>query len=436
MRQDWLQGNSGVVHSVASKNRLKRASFLLAGLMTLSGCVSGSLAPALESAGYDESGSPATIANPGVDPAMTASTTDAGESTNNASSGPEATLAAGAITGSTPASHLPVPAASPRSGALALAEADDRSNALAAMDAALTGTAAGEKTESVPVAGEAAEAAPDTPRASDPKPQTTASQNPGAAFQAAPQQASLTDAAPATGPDNSANADNFANAPASAEPPRNVGFFERLFRRPEMVAAARQNRSTATANTGTRDTGTGSIGTPPRERKIASAAGLPGVKRGRALFEISGENEREETEAGVQVASVGSFGRLISPTGLILQTESVKVGCLKPELLRILGAVERRYGRKVVVTSGYRSPNRNRRAGGVRNSTHIYCKAADIQVEGIAKWDLAKFLRTVQGRGGVGTYCRTRSVHIDVGTQRDWHYPCRRGGSRAKKRRT
>ena len=184
----------------------------------------------------------------------------------------------------------------------------------------------------------------------------------------------------------------------------------------------------------------------PRQPAIASAssfsgssAGLPGVQRKNAIFGInSGETPTEPGVTGqqnIQVASVGGIGRLISPSGLILQTDKVEVGCLKPELLTILKRVERRYGKKVMVTSGYRSPKRNRRAGGVSNSTHIYCKAADIQVEGVSKWDLAKYLRTIEGRGGVGTYCRTNSVHIDVGSQRDWHHPCRRSGSRSKKKK-
>lgn len=157
---------------------------------------------------------------------------------------------------------------------------------------------------------------------------------------------------------------------------------------------------------------------------------LPGVKRRSAIFGLNDDDD--DNKGNIQLASVGAAGRLLSPSGLILQTERVQVDCFKPELLRILAAVERKYGKKVMVTSGYRSPNRNRRAGGVSNSTHIYCKAADIQVEGVSKWDLAKYLRTVPGRGGVGTYCRTKSVHIDVGTQRDWHHPCRRGKKRKK----
>jgi len=134
-----------------------------------------------------------------------------------------------------------------------------------------------------------------------------------------------------------------------------------------------------------------------------------------------------------QVASVGSFGKL-SPNGLRLQHSKVQVACLKPGVLRILKQVERRYGKKPIITSGYRSPKGNRRAGGARNSQHIFCKAVDIQVEGVSKWKLAKYIRTIPGRGGVGTYCRTKSVHFDIGSKRDWHHPCRKSSKRKRKK--
>ena len=114
------------------------------------------------------------------------------------------------------------------------------------------------------------------------------------------------------------------------------------------------------------------------------------------------------------------------PTGSLTQTDNVDVACLKPSLVRVLKTVEQHYGRKIVVTSGYRSPSHNRRARGAKNSLHMYCAAADIQVPGVGKWELASYFRTMPGRGGVGTYCHTESVHIDVGPERDWNWRCRR----------
>ena len=100
--------------------------------------------------------------------------------------------------------------------------------------------------------------------------------------------------------------------------------------------------------------------------------------------------------------------------------------CFKPQLVRTLKTIERHYGKPVVVTSGYRSPKHNRRVGGASGSRHTSCEAADVQIEGVSKWQLAKYLRSMPGRGGVGTYCHTESVHIDIGNTRDWNWRCRR----------
>jgi uncharacterized protein YcbK (DUF882 family) len=161
---------------------------------------------------------------------------------------------------------------------------------------------------------------------------------------------------------------------------------------------------------------------------------LPGVRQ-TSLFEIKHKSgidddsdvdlHEDEEGPGVQLASAAGFARL-APNGLLKQRESVDVACLKPALVRILKTVERRFGKKMVVTSGYRSPAYNRQVRGARKSQHMYCAAADVQVPGVSKWELAQFVRSMPGRGGVGTYCHTASVHIDVGPERDWNWKCRR----------
>ncbi len=161
---------------------------------------------------------------------------------------------------------------------------------------------------------------------------------------------------------------------------------------------------------------------------------LPGVRQS-ALFEIKRKSgldddsdvdlhEDEEDGGSYQVASAAGLARL-APNGLLTQTDNVDVACLKPSLVRALKVIERHYGRKIMVTSGYRDPQRNRRARGAKNSLHMYCAAADVQVPGVSKWELASFVRSLPGRGGVGTYCHTESVHIDVGPERDWNWRCR-----------
>ena len=145
-----------------------------------------------------------------------------------------------------------------------------------------------------------------------------------------------------------------------------------------------------------------------------------------SLFEIKAGNDEDGEDAqGVEVASAAGLARL-APNGLHVQTEKVDIACLKPQLVRTLKAIERHYGKPVVVTSGFRSPRHNRKIGGARNSRHTSCEAADIQISGVSKWDLAAYVRSLPGRGGVGTYCHTRSVHVDIGTKRDWNWRCRR----------
>jgi uncharacterized protein YcbK (DUF882 family) len=172
---------------------------------------------------------------------------------------------------------------------------------------------------------------------------------------------------------------------------------------------------------------------PVRMASLGNDNALPGVRQ-TALFEIkrkSGIDDdsdvdlHEDEDSGPVLASAAGLARL-APNGLLKQTDRVDVACLKPSLVRVLKTVERHYGKKMIITSGYRSPAHNRRARGAKNSLHMYCAAVDVQIPGVSKWELANFARSMPGRGGIGTYCHTESVHIDVGPERDWNWRCRR----------
>lgn len=129
--------------------------------------------------------------------------------------------------------------------------------------------------------------------------------------------------------------------------------------------------------------------------------------------------------ASVQLASAPGLARL-APNGLRVQRQTVDVACLKPELVKMLKTMERHFRRPVMVTSGYRSPSYNRKVNGARRSLHMICAAADIQIDGVSKTELARFARSMPARGGVGTYCHTKSVHVDIGPERDWNWRCRK----------
>lgn len=52
-------------------------------------------------------------------------------------------------------------------------------------------------------------------------------------------------------------------------------------------------------------------------------------------------------------------------------------------------------GHSIKVTSGYRSPAVNKAVGGVKSSQHSEGKAVDIVVEGVAPYDVVKFLMSM-----------------------------------------
>jgi uncharacterized protein YcbK (DUF882 family) len=174
--------------------------------------------------------------------------------------------------------------------------------------------------------------------------------------------------------------------------------------------------------------------TPAAAHHDAEAERLPGVRTGNSLFEITrksggGDNSDvdidEEDGGPMEVASAAGMARL-DPHGLLLQRETVDTACLRPALLSVLKRIEAHYGRKLIVTSGYRTPIHNVAAHGALNSLHMFCAAADVQMPGVSKWELAAYARSMPGRGGVGTYCYTKSVHVDIGPERDWNWRCRR----------
>ena len=122
-----------------------------------------------------------------------------------------------------------------------------------------------------------------------------------------------------------------------------------------------------------------------------------------------------------------NWPRLVdSKRGLWAMHSKVRVKCLKPKLIKLIGKIERKFGKKAVITSGYRSKTYNRRVRGARRSKHLTCEAADISIAGVSKYTLAKYVRSLPGRGGVGTYCRSEFIHIDIGKKRDWHWRCRK----------
>ena len=89
-------------------------------------------------------------------------------------------------------------------------------------------------------------------------------------------------------------------------------------------------------------------------------------------------------------------------------------------LVQLLQDIRDHFGAPVVITSGYRTPAHNAKAGGTRFSQHLYGRAADIRVQGASVEEVAACAeRLLHGCGGVGRYPAKAGraagwVHVDT----------------------
>lgn len=81
--------------------------------------------------------------------------------------------------------------------------------------------------------------------------------------------------------------------------------------------------------------------------------------------------------------------------------------CITLEILR------RRLGKPIIITSGYRTPEWNKKCGGAKYSYHMRGMAADIRVEGMTAKQIANELnKIIPDECGIIVY--KNWVHFDV----------------------
>ena len=83
------------------------------------------------------------------------------------------------------------------------------------------------------------------------------------------------------------------------------------------------------------------------------------------------------------------------------------------DLVDILQKVRDHFGKAVTITSAFRTASHNKKVGGATYSQHLYGKAADIKVSGVAPSVVADYVETLMpSTGGVGRY--STFTHVDV----------------------
>ena len=74
-------------------------------------------------------------------------------------------------------------------------------------------------------------------------------------------------------------------------------------------------------------------------------------------------------------------------------------------LAELLERIREHFGKPVTITSAYRTPAHNAKAGGAKFSQHLYGRAADIRVQDVSVEDVAVYAESLMpDRGGVGRY--------------------------------
>ena len=74
-------------------------------------------------------------------------------------------------------------------------------------------------------------------------------------------------------------------------------------------------------------------------------------------------------------------------------------------LAELLERIREHFGKPVTITSAYRTPAHNAKAGGAKFSQHLYGRAADIRVQGVSVEAVAAYAESLMpDRGGVGRY--------------------------------
>lgn len=100
--------------------------------------------------------------------------------------------------------------------------------------------------------------------------------------------------------------------------------------------------------------------------------------------------------------------------GTFVSNRDANAICLSPKLRFVIWDFEGYFGKKVVLSSGYRDPIQNVIVGGEDQSFHKRCMAADFFIPGVPKDQLIRYAKNNGSVGGLGCYPGKSFIHVDV----------------------
>jgi len=83
-------------------------------------------------------------------------------------------------------------------------------------------------------------------------------------------------------------------------------------------------------------------------------------------------------------------------------------------------ALQRRFGKGLAISSGYRSPEYNAKVGGARKSRHMKGDAVDIPTGDMSMAERLRLINTASELGFTGIGIYGDSIHLDTGKRRAW----------------
>jgi len=88
---------------------------------------------------------------------------------------------------------------------------------------------------------------------------------------------------------------------------------------------------------------------------------------------------------------------------------------MDPQFMVKLDALRKKFGKPIIITSGYRSPEYNISIGGSKNSAHVQGKAADIAVSHADAYKIVGIAIELGFTGiGVSQKGSGRFIHVDT----------------------
>jgi uncharacterized protein YcbK (DUF882 family) len=155
--------------------------------------------------------------------------------------------------------------------------------------------------------------------------------------------------------------------------------------------------------------------------KKALATFIPATKNLNIYHQATGESF-----SGVYFENGRYLHEQMAQLSFLMRDHSGQVLQMDPDLFDLLANLQDLMPARgpMELVSGYRTPESNRAARRAsvrvaRNSLHMQGRAADIIIPGYSVWQMRSAAISLQA-GGVGTYRRSRFVHVDTGPVRVW----------------